>query len=112
MNATAPIETPATGDTDFDTADWNPIPFHLREGLHEYIRMGRSTGDFLKAVLSNDFIKACLRADHMSERGLKATAQFLMWHAPAASYGSEKNYENWIRSGGLVGIAAARKVPA
>ena len=58
MNNTAPIMVPPTGNGEFDDANWNPVPFHLREGLHEYIRMGRPTGDFLKAFLSNDLMSA------------------------------------------------------
>jgi hypothetical protein len=99
-----PIECDPTGDSEFDSAEWTPIPFHLREGLHEYIRVGRPTGDFLKAFLSNDLFGALIRADHQSAQGLKETAMFLTWHCPALSYGSEAKYNAWIKRGGIIGV--------
>lgn len=102
----APIDCPPTGNDDFDNADWSLVPNHQREGLFEYIRVGRPTGGFLFALLSNDLFDAVGRADRGSLGGMKATVSFLRW-MPIGCYGSRDAVNKWMHDGGLVGRISA-----
>ena len=44
-------------------ADWSLIPDYMRGGLRRYLAHGIEPGSFLSAVLRNDLIDACGRAD-------------------------------------------------
>lgn len=98
----APIDCPPTGNDDFDNADWSKVPHHLREGLHEYIRTGRSVGGFLTAVLSNDLAGAVTRADPGSMGSLKAVIHFLQF-MPADCHGSREKVDKWVFQRGIIG---------
>lgn len=39
------------------------VPYHMREGVAMYVLHGYPPGDFLRAVLENNLMKAGLRAD-------------------------------------------------
>lgn len=105
----APIDCPPTGNDDFDNADWSLVPHHQREGIFEYIRVGRPTGGFLFALLSNDLFDAVSRADPGSMGGMKATVNF-MRRMPIGCYGSRDAVIKWMRDGGLIGkIASAER---
>lgn len=79
------------------------IPLRMMEGIEEYINKGRPTGDFLKAVFSNDFMGCTGRADSENLANLPAYASYLYNVAPIGSYGSLKAYKAWIKKGGLAG---------
>jgi hypothetical protein len=72
------------------------VPRHLRTGLLEYLSARRPTGDFLKAVLSNDLKDAALRADAFNEQRLVDIVRFLAHCAPATSWGSPAVVEAWL----------------
>lgn len=75
------------------------VPAGLREGLLLYLRVGIRPGSFLCAVLQNDLVDACRRADPVSAWGLQAIVSFLDNFAPAPSYGSPAAFEAWIEAG-------------
>lgn len=77
------------------------IPARMMEGLTEYIENGRPTGDFLRAILSNDFMMATGRADEENIMNLPAYASYLYNHAPVGCYGNKKAYKEWIEKGGM-----------
>jgi hypothetical protein len=71
-----------------------PIPLH--DGLIEYIADRRPTGDFLRAVLTNDFRDAVSRADHDSRIRLFELVTFLNTYAPAPCWGSVTKVKEWL----------------
>lgn len=72
------------------------VPHRLREGLVEYLTARRPTGDFLKAVLSNDLTDAALRADEVSGIHLVPIVKFLAHCAPAEAWGSGEAITAWL----------------
>lgn len=80
------------------------IPYHMREGLTEYVARGRPPGDFLRAVLENDLMRALGRADEANMANLPAYANYLDNYAPISCRGSPKAVNAWIAHGGLAGL--------
>jgi hypothetical protein len=72
------------------------IPFHLWEGLVEYLSDRRPVGGFLTAVLSNDLTTASVRADPMVREHLVDVVLFLVNYAPADAWGSERKVAAWL----------------
>jgi len=76
------------------------IPRHLRYGLCWYALNHRPTGDFLRAVLANDFTQAVLRADDESFAALRELARFIHCEMPEESHGSEEKVRKWLEGNG------------
>lgn len=74
------------------------VPFHLHEGLIEYLAARRPVGHFLTAVLSNDLMEACVRADPLNALHLRDVVLFLVNYAPADCWGSDKNVARWLET--------------
>lgn len=72
------------------------IPDHCRRGLEMYLSEGILPGSFLTAVLSNDLMEACARADMSNEKRLKNYAMLMYSFMPSGSYGSSVKVMNWI----------------
>jgi hypothetical protein len=72
------------------------VPHHVHEGLREYIAARRPVGGFLTAVLSNDLLEACVRADEINQRCLTAIVHFLHAYAPAPCWGSPEKVTAWL----------------
>lgn len=72
------------------------VPDSLHDGLIEYLVGRRPTGDFLRAVLCNDLRDAALRASESNARELVAIVRFLVYHAPATSWGNETIVSIWL----------------
>jgi hypothetical protein len=72
------------------------VPVRLHDGLVEYLATRRPTGDFLKAVLSNNLQEAALRADNVNECRLVDIVRFLVSCAPATSWGSPAAVTAWL----------------
>src|SRR5688572_25670613 len=53
------------------------------------------TGDFLRAVLSNDLTEACGRADDYNLLTLPAIVAYVYNNLPADCHGSRERYEAW-----------------
>lgn len=75
------------------------VPRHLEDGIEAYIEDHRPTGDFLRAVFSNDLMLAVQRADPVSAAGLQNLVFWIAWYAPGGCYGSPENVEAWIKAG-------------
>ena len=80
------------------------VPEHCREALRRYIASGRPLGDFLRAVVSNNFSNAVARADEANLSRLRDYMLFLNNHAPGKCWGSEIAYGAWRKRGGLAGM--------
>jgi hypothetical protein len=74
------------------------VPEHLWEGLIEYITARRPTGEFLRAVLSNDLKEAVGRADDASGPALGALVRFLYNFCPAPCWGSPRAVKAWLEN--------------
>lgn len=66
------------------------------EALWEYVHQGVPLGDFLRAVVCNDLVEACGRADDGNVRNMPAFAAYLYNEMPQGSWGSAEAYERWI----------------
>jgi hypothetical protein len=71
------------------------LPHHMREGMQRWIENGIPPCSFLMAVLRNDFIEACGKADDINQRALFNYAAYLHNFAPPACYGSPANVAAW-----------------
>lgn len=80
-----------------------PVP-KMTAGLKRYIERGIKPGDFLFAVLLNDFVGAVSHADEDNAAALKAWASFVYFELPRGSWGSAANVRDWIEGGGLEGL--------
>ena len=80
-----------------DVFNYEQIPNHMMRVLHRYIYNHEPVGDFLRAVLCNDLMGACGRADSTNIELLPVYAAYLYNEAPAACHGSKDKYEAWIK---------------
>lgn len=88
------------------------IPDYMQEGLIQHILVGRPTGHFLTAVLSNDLKEAVSRADEVNRWALSNYVIFLYSHAPIGCWGSPTNVKYWRENRGFRGILDAAKAKA
>lgn len=82
---------------DFVSDQMSEIPEQLREGIEAYITIGRPTGSFLQAVLSNDLADAIARADAASMRGIRSVLDYLRSEqVPPKCWGSAERVRTWL----------------
>jgi len=67
--------------------------------LLNYALYGVPPGSFLQAVLSNDLVEACNRADHQNQRALYDYVYVLYNAMPSAAWGSPEKVRAWIDAG-------------
>ena len=79
------------------------LPEWAIESLNEYVRIGRDTGDFLEAVLSNDLMDAFGRADDFNRDLMFQYVGYVYNKMPIGCHGSRSIYKNWCESGGTEG---------
>lgn len=72
------------------------VPDHMRESLERYVKEGCPTGDFLEAILSNNFTEACRRADEENLTNLPAYAAYIYNEMPMACHGSKEAIRAWL----------------
>jgi hypothetical protein len=78
------------------------IPQHMHEGVIAYFEDHRPVGDFLRNILSNDFVSAAAHADDMNKHALYNYCQWLFMCAPGRIYkvwGSHEIYKKWLEIG-------------
>jgi hypothetical protein len=63
-------------------------PEHLRASIDAYVKDGRETGGFLRAVLENDLREAIGRADHVNVWLLPHIVSYLYNRVPSHVWGS------------------------
>lgn len=76
--------------------DSNLIPPRIMTGMQNYIQNGHPTGDFLRAVFSNDLFDAVGRADEHSLAALPSIVSFIYMEAPSHCHGSAKSVSIWL----------------
>lgn len=74
------------------------IPRHMRTALADYLAYGHPTGDFLKALLSNDLYGALHRADLENRMRLPNYIDYLTQHADPRAYGTHERYDTWVKT--------------
>ena len=72
------------------------VPFHLWNGIENYIDHGIRAGSFLNSVLENKFVQAICRADDINLSHLKDIASFVANVLPSNSWGSEEAVNQYI----------------
>lgn len=72
------------------------IPSYMIDGLVRYLVDHVPTGDFLRAVLENNLMRALDKADITNSPLLRNYARFLYNYAPLGSYGSRENVRKWL----------------
>lgn len=80
------------------------IPPMVREGIDEYVRIGRPPGDFVRAVLEDRLVEAYQAADPFSAAAMHAIAAYVYNHVPEAALKSREAVDRWCEQGGLDGL--------
>ena len=75
------------------------IPDIVMAGLQRYINDHMKPGDFLLAVLKNDFNMAVAHADDENAVNLKAYMGYLNNEAPGNCWGSPEKVKAWLEIG-------------
>lgn len=86
------------------------LPDYMWDGIWNWIWHGHPPGHFLTALLRNDFIGVCNRADTTNIALLREYAMFLYNAAPHGCYGGPPEWDRWIEAGGLAGLSAEGEV--
>lgn len=73
------------------------VPNILIEGLAKYVEHKIPTGDFLRAILSNDLMQAVSRADNYNINYLREIVTYIHSELPVGCYGSKEAVERWIK---------------
>lgn len=79
------------------------LPRHMWEPLIEYTMTGRPLNTFLAALVTNNLSQAVKKADDLNIQRLRDYVTWLESVAPIGSFGSPTAYQEWMRSGGLLG---------
>lgn len=85
--------------------NYDLLPEHMRGGARRYIEKGVMDGRFLQAVFENDFVVAYGHADSINTVYMPLWASFLYNEAPTPCWGSKEKVNDWIKKGGLYGLA-------
>ena len=80
------------------------LPDYMREGVRLWVLKGISPGDFLKAVICNDFVAAVTSADRDNARRLQEWGKFIYCFVPRDCWGSRAHYDDWQEHRGLEGL--------
>lgn len=81
------------------------IPEHMHKPLLNYVLFGGPIGDFLTAVLRNEFIEAFARADDENLAAMKGWAQVMYGFVPSAA--RKAAMAEWQKQGGMMGDTQA-----
>lgn len=81
----------------------------IKESLDRYVRDSTPTGDFLRAVLSNDLMQAMARADDENRRDLFDICDYVYNDMPSGCHGSPEIVKAWLaRAASKAGTPPAR----
>lgn len=77
--------------------DFDALPNdNLRDAMRRYVEDGIPPGSFLGAVLCNDLMEACIRADDYNRHRIYDIVQWLYAEAPALCHGSPAKMQAWM----------------
>lgn len=77
------------------SVDYSYLPEHMQEGARLYVEHGVRPGDFLTAVICNNFAEAFSRADDVNLDYMQEWARWLWTEAPAMCWGSPQKVKEW-----------------
>lgn len=80
------------------------LPTHMYGGMERYLYDRLKTGDFLRAVLENDLVDACARADIQNRAVLFGWGRFMYEELPIPCYGNSFKVDEWLRGYKLYGF--------
>lgn len=78
--------------------DYSALPEHMQEAMQLYMERGILPGSFLTAVLENNLMEACGRADDINRGALFTYCSFLYNDVDLRSYGSPEKVKAWSES--------------
>lgn len=81
------------------------IPQHMVKGVKLYVINGVKMGEFGDRIFRNDFMGAATYADPINFKHLDNWARFMVNALPHMCYGSSEKVDQWLKDGGLIGIA-------
>jgi hypothetical protein len=76
----------------------------IKEALDEYVRIGRPTGDFLRAVLSNNLAESFGRADMQNRHDMFEIVNYVYNELPGAAWGSPEKVKAWLKRFETAGV--------
>ena len=85
-----------------DRFDYTQLP--LKDSIDEYVKTGRPVGGFLEAILTNNLMGACDRADHLNIEVIPVYMAYLYNECPGGCFGSMDMHLAWLDKGGLNGM--------
>lgn len=80
--------------------EYAKLPEYLVDELNAYAQSGHVTSGFLAAVLANDLMRACQRADLTNLPLLPLIARYVYNRMPSTCHGSYAAVDAWIEGGG------------
>lgn len=84
--------------------DYSSIPVITLDSIARYVEKGIPTGDFLRAVITNDLYGACSRADQYNGKCLPQIVKYFYNQTPSGCWGSPDRHEKWLKHDGLAGV--------
>jgi hypothetical protein len=72
------------------------VPYDGAVDIANYVIKKWEPGGFIEAVLANDLVGACSRADISNIQLLKEYARFLFVHVPRNCWGSYETVNAWL----------------
>ena len=73
------------------------IPEFTKQNIDAYVNDGVPLGDFLTAVMANDFMGAFGYADYNNTRFMRDIASYIYNHTPSSCHGSYEIVDEWIK---------------
>jgi len=79
-----------------DPRDPRLVPQSIIDSIKRYLDHRISPGSFVQAVLSNDLVDACARADRDNLQVLVAITTYVYHEVPSLRWGSREIVNAWI----------------
>lgn len=70
------------------------------DGLQLYIEKRIPPGGFLEAILCNDLVQACARADDFNKIFIHNIVSYCYTYLPSNAWGNKDRVNNWLHGGG------------
>ncbi len=87
-----------------DCGDYTLIDPVMIESIQRFVKTGCPVGNFLFAVLSNDFMEAIARADENNLKCIPQIAGYVYNETPGMCHGSPEKVNAWTEQGGNGGL--------
>lgn len=78
--------------------NYSKVPMHMHGSIRRYVEKRKKPGDFLMALLENNFIEAVGLADQKNFCYLAQWAELLRWELPPNCWGSPEKVQAWLDS--------------